>query len=153
MSTCHVKYCRFSTTHATCAHQCGICKQFGHGHLECGKQKKIDKLKSIFPADSVPPGSFSCDVPGCSAPSTHARQAHVCDICDVRGGCMCKVSLSAECPTCKQVSIVDCTMPIFTGAECIICYEPGPVVVFSGCRHANVCKSCADTLCLVSNVV
>ena len=45
---CKVKNCRFSSTHDTINHQCGSCKRFGHGRLECGNQQMIDNLKQYF---------------------------------------------------------------------------------------------------------
>ena len=40
-----VAYCRYSYTHTTRSHQCGLCKGFGHGQTECGNFEKINTLK------------------------------------------------------------------------------------------------------------
>ena len=41
-STCNVKFCRFPSSHITLGHRCGICRRYGHGQLECGKQDLIN---------------------------------------------------------------------------------------------------------------
>ena len=42
---CKVNKCRYSGAHTTSYHQCGTCKSFGHGMIECGNPNKIKYLK------------------------------------------------------------------------------------------------------------
>ncbi len=41
---------------------------------------------------------------------------------------------------------VDVSKTVFTGADCTVCFESKPCVVFERCRHANVCADCAAHL-------
>ena len=38
---CMVQKCRYNTSHYTNAHQCGSCKEYGHGIIECEDNKKL----------------------------------------------------------------------------------------------------------------
>lgn len=50
------------------------------------------------------------------------------------------------CPHCKSYGHVDVHSVVYTGADCSICFESRPCVVFEACRHANVCAECAVRL-------
>ena len=50
------------------------------------------------------------------------------------------------CPHCKTYGRVDLGSVVYTGADCSICFESNPCVVFEACRHANVCATCAERL-------
>ena len=45
---CKVSNCRFANTHVTQGHQCGTCKNYGHGVIECDKPYKINILKTDY---------------------------------------------------------------------------------------------------------
>ena len=150
---CRVKGCRHAHTHLTSAHRCRTCGDYGHGQIECGVLSKIADLQRRSMHDTL---AYQCTVSGCGAPSTHMNVAHHCyfrhvrqlaDLhncqrCKHRSECICK-TISRTCPQCNLESGVDLATLLFTTSECIICYESGPSVIFSGCRHTNVCKTCA----------
>lgn len=149
---CRVRGCRHASTHVTMGHRCGACGRFGHGQLECLRRDRISELFDLYKDDRI---STPCDVSGCRAPWTHAAVAHHCDTCHARGGCECSApssraaasqSLSRRCPTCRQTSDVDVSVSVFTGTDCAVCLDAGPVVVFSTCRHATVCAACVERL-------
>ena len=50
------------------------------------------------------------------------------------------------CPMCRQCSDIDLEMTIFTDSPCPICLDTKPKIIFSGCKHANVCRDCAVLL-------
>jgi hypothetical protein len=43
--SCKVNNCRHKYMHVTSMHQCGSCKLFGHGQMECGKHELMNNLK------------------------------------------------------------------------------------------------------------
>ena len=151
MVGCRVKGCRFAYTHATRGHRCGRCYAYGHGVRECGDVAARAALRSYWDEGADAP----CTVPGCPAPRTHTAEAHYCARCAVRGpACHCApprtvssvVLLQRTCPLCKVESDVDASAPIFTGADCVVCLDPGPCVLFPSCNHAVVCGTCAERL-------
>jgi hypothetical protein len=139
MKYCKVEGCRFAFTHTTSAHICGTCTQYGHGQVECGRPFAMRALQNAGDIDL--PLSIHCTVPSCSRRWTHTTDAHFCQRCRVRGECQCVV-IRKTCPMCRKCSDVDMTNKIFTGADCIICFETKQMVVFSDCRHAVVCAEC-----------
>ena len=160
MPLCLVAGCRHSGTHLTGAHRCGRCGQMGHGRLECGNPDALFALRvrrteaSVVPRGWLPPPVW-CTVPGCTMPQSHAAEAHHCDGCGGRGaeGCTCQpvghetTSFVATCPSCKLAGqVVDVRSVVYTGADCVVCMESGPSVVFETCRHANVCATCVRRL-------
>lgn len=140
---CRVQGCRHAWTHTTVAHRCGTCGWTGHGQLECANPARRRSLESFF--NEVLHDNH-CDVPLCPNPQTHQRYAHVCATCGTRGGgCTCTTAshVARRCPMCNTHSSVDLTNDLYTGTDCVVCMQPGPVVVFTSCKHATVCRACA----------
>ena len=147
--SCTVKYCRFPESHLTCAHRCGKCGKYGHGQMECGREPDLRRL--ALASDRVVAVATPCTVPDCPYSWSHTVDAHHCSVCGARGdGCQCIKTLDSilfkQCPLCRISSDVDVNRVIFTGADCTVCLNSGPVVLFSGCRHAAVCASCVRLL-------
>lgn len=80
--SCKVAYCRFSYTHTTKSHQCGICKGFGHGQTECNSSAKKNALRQYY-SDELPP-SLWCDYLYCNCREYHETNSHFCKYCDIR---------------------------------------------------------------------
>jgi hypothetical protein len=141
---CRVRGCRFAHSHVTFAHKCTTCGEYGHGQLECGRLERIHALDSQDPHKDMMPVSDYCTIPACTFPWTHTTSAHHCATCGSRAPeCVCQ---HRKCPQCNAIGAVNLDKPIFTGGECIICYESGPVVLFERCNHAIVCAGCAVQL-------
>jgi len=87
MNTCRVQGCRFSSSHVTPAHRCGVCNKFGHGEIECGNQRKINTLKELSKSDTMAPGA-RCTLSFCSYRWSHTNNAHHCRKCGERAHCM-----------------------------------------------------------------
>ena len=51
-----------------------------------------------------------------------------------------------QCPMCRQHSNVDLNLKVFTDAPCPICMEMNTKIIFSGCKHANVCHKFVSRL-------
>lgn len=147
MRYCIAGGCRFADTHVTSAHRCGACGLFGHGQVECGNPDRVRALHRVGGTIQFPP-HMHCAVPSCQLAWTHTTAAHHCETCGQRGqGCGCGVAvLRKKCPSCRRLSDVDVDAPLYTGGDCLVCAEPKPVVVFSACRHANVCADCVRLL-------
>ena len=79
MSFCRVHGCRFNSYHTTVFHQCGKCKMFGHGQVECNDSNKKNLLKMCY--NEVMPTRLYCTVTGCKKYSTHRTEGHVCCYC------------------------------------------------------------------------
>ena len=147
---CRIAGCRYKETHSSIHHFCGRCRTFGHGMVECGSDSSILRLKRNPDYDSPLPRNRWCTVEGCDNRMFHITSSHVCIHCSGRGGYHntgCPLfAPTIQCPTCKAESIADFGSLLYTGADCIICLEAGPVVAFKPCGHANVCSSCARRL-------
>tara|TARA_B110001450_G_scaffold256668_1_gene288060 strand:- start:75 stop:761 length:687 start_codon:yes stop_codon:yes gene_type:complete len=51
-----------------------------------------------------------------------------------------------QCPMCRESSNVHIHLKLFTDSPCVICTENNPKILFSGCKHANVCYKCVERL-------
>ncbi len=79
---CKVKGCRHNDTHVTYIHQCGKCKLFGHGQIECGKHNLMNQLKHYW--SERMPFYNRCKIDKCDAPDTHTTDGHCCIYCGLR---------------------------------------------------------------------
>lgn len=84
MNTCRSKGCRFSNTHVTLGHRCGVCNEFGHGKMECGKLNNISTLRELSRNDKIPE-KLQCEVHNCIYKWSHIKSAHHCGKCSGRG--------------------------------------------------------------------
>ena len=144
---CNVKRCRFPTSHVTSGHRCGTCDTYGHGQMECGHAHQCIALAMNNHNRSAMPPERQCTIDGCVTAWTHETEAHHCTVCGSRGegSCTCvrvERQVVRTCPHCKEVGNVDLAFRLFTGGDCTICMESGPMMVFDACHHANVCKDC-----------
>ena len=78
--SCKVSGCRYTTSHTTRGHQCGTCKEFGHGQLECGCFEKIDALNEY--RDEELPQDKWCEFDYCETRKYHTTQSHFCAFCN-----------------------------------------------------------------------
>lgn len=166
---CKVKGCRFSNYHTTIAHRCGICNQYGHGQIECNNNKAKTALLQYL--EEQMPDDRRCELISCAYPWSHSTESHHCFRCGGRehiaaqcpigrtvfAGAAEKVEDSIVntlestiihkcCPMCREISDVDLNLTVFTDSPCPICLDTKPKIIFSGCKHANVCKDCVVLL-------
>jgi hypothetical protein len=99
MSFCRVQNCRYSTFHVTSAHQCGNCKFFGHGQMECIDQNKKNNLEK-YHHEIIDHNDF-CKVNNCKFPKTHKTSGHCCLYCGKRDTHM------NHCPTNVNTILTD----------------------------------------------
>lgn len=142
--SCKVKHCRFPNSHVTSGHRCGTCHNYGHGQLECSSDMLKNNLTNMYASERLRI-SEACSVPNCRHSLYHKTNSHFCTVCRTYGH-DCNAYIQRMCPQCKLQSDVDTSMEIFTDVECIICFESKKKVVFSSCKHANVCKDCCERL-------
>lgn len=83
MTFCLVIGCRFANSHLTKSHQCGTCKKFGHGKVECRNQTKINNLIRMSRGIRFPE-NLRCQSPGCPQAYSHCSNAHICSRCKER---------------------------------------------------------------------
>ena len=168
LNYCQVRGCRYSQTHTTVAHRCGTCRQYGHRQMECGNPHLKNALRQYI--EDQMPAPLQCTHETCSYPWSHSTESHHCYICGERSShsaseCQMRRSLSHElsgggsstevtrqgcitkpCPMCRECSAINLNFKVFTDAPCAICLTGGPKVIFSGCKHANICAGCAMKL-------
>lgn len=147
MSYCKVQGCRYPQSHLSSAHRCGTCGSYGHGQIECKSSFAKQQLRNIIENESYLSEEIQCSIKGCIKKWSHTTQAHHCFICGSRGKCIhCEEDINnvkfVTCPTCKKQGFVDLDMEIYTGTDCCICFEATKMVIFSMCKHANICVNC-----------
>jgi len=171
---CQVLDCRHSFTHVVKGHQCGTCKKFGHGQLECGNQTLIKDLK-IYDNDTLP-NHLHCKRPYCIYPQLHMTSAHKCVLCNAfHSKYNCPTSpdfvkrkekelleysnkvnttnstnttkYKLKCPSCKTENTIspDKNTAYSLDSYCIICCT-NKVNVFFTCGHVNVCWECVEKM-------
>lgn len=142
---CDVIGCRFRGFHTTRGHRCGICNEYGHGQVECDNFTLMRRLRSM--ADKEIPMLQRCTVWGCVYSSFHTTAGHFCVKCRKYGHssriCGLESNWRMRCVMCRSMSNVDINSKVFTNAECVVCTEKKPLLVFQECRHAVVCYECS----------
>ena len=89
--SCKVRGCRFSTTHVTSFHQCGTCRMFGHGQVECNDREAIKQLQNH--SHDVLTENL-CQVENCTHKNKHTTSGHCCPYCGKRDNAHMK-----QCPS------------------------------------------------------
>ena len=86
MKFCKVTYCRHAHTHATSAHKCGTCGEYGHGQMECNNIEMREYLKQ-FNEDTLPEENWCSHCPPTyECRKTHTTLSHICSKCGNRHG-------------------------------------------------------------------
>lgn len=139
---CKVRGCRNALFHTTAGHKCGKCGEHGHGRIECGSQEKRDAL-TRYHSDTVP---APCQVDGCSHPSLHITEGHLCPRCLLFGCSSCtfmrKECTSMRCPTCRTVQWSSNFQLCFVNGSCAVCLGSDVRLCISTvCKHA-LCEAC-----------
>lgn len=76
--SCKVKNCRFNSYHVTKFHQCGKCKEYGHGMIECGNNELCENLHKYYNDKVLKP----CESMYCNDRYSHTTEGHICIFCD-----------------------------------------------------------------------
>lgn len=106
MSFCRVYGCRFNSYHTTVFHQCGKCKMFGHGQVECDDLDKKNVLKSFY--NERMPHYLFCTVTGCKKYDTHRTEGHCCCYCGKK---------SSHLHNCPENIMPILSDPVFCGVD------------------------------------
>lgn len=145
---CKVSDCRFSWSHVTRGHKCGVCKRYGHGELECGSNFRRERLRVYY--DDVVPNDRICEVDDCEYKFYHTTDAHHCPKCNKREAHTlesCQLSKTVRCPICRtENTINNPTTVMGLKEECAICMDKNAQVLFPTCKHCCVCVSCYEKL-------
>jgi hypothetical protein len=112
---CKVQGCRFSNTHVTSFHQCGRCKMFGHGIMECNDYTKIEALDKYI-NDKIA-DTHKCTKLICTKNDTHTTTGHCCRYCGSRNE---NVYHMKQCPNNPKNNRTIITDPLS------IAYDPRP---------------------------
>jgi len=131
---CGVPGCACPSTHTTEAHHCPRCNARGMCVCVPGSLPISPPTRSSPPP---PPSPYPVPPPSPPAPPPLSPPSPLV-------APLSAPSLEVTCPICKVKGSVGQT--VYTGADCVVCMEAGPCVLFSGCSHAVVCRPCAERL-------
>lgn len=153
---CKVSGCRFPQYHVTSGHQCGACKHFGHGMIECANLIKKNELASYI--NDVLPYDIQCKFGRCKYKQLHTSEGHHCSKCHERlhSAPTCplnpkviqKSELDIKCPICNQDNKIDKNQQKIFGLTdtCVVCLNSSIEVFFPNCGHVCMCISCFKTM-------
>lgn len=176
MSYCKVKYCRFSDTHTTASHKCGLCHHYGHGCHECGNLHKIVQL-NVYINEELPSHMY-CKRPKCKYYKFHTTEAHQCKFCNgfhSEYNCTSNpefqirlqheiehpstyryvpvveefdyTQIDMKCPTCgKNVKFDSTKCRVYGLNDECIVCHCNKANVFLPCGHVNLCLDCVKEL-------
>ena len=77
---CNSLNCRFSHTHTTFSHKCGLCSEYGHGAMECNNILNMKKLLTHIQKEI--PKEQQCN---CRFGKFHTIEGHKCKSCNTYG--------------------------------------------------------------------
>lgn len=157
---CYVKGCRYNSSHVTMGHQCGGCKEYGHGQHECGSNFLINQLHEEHGKDTLQYHK-RCSIYKCRFNWSHSTSSHHCRKCNGNHGYSnCphhpknkknknkqkekEIEFKVECPICrKENNIYEDQKKVFgLGENCKICLD-NPIQIFlPDCGHACLCLDC-----------
>lgn len=176
MLYCKVKFCRFSGTHTTAGHKCGLCHQYGHGRYECGKLHLIEKLNTYINEEL--PTYMYCKRPKCEHYKFHTTETHQCKYCnEFHSGYNCvsnpefqnrlqneidhpstyryvpivedfdDTQIDIDCPTCRKNAKINSNKNRVYGLDNeCIVCCKNKVNIFLPCGHVNLCLDCVKAL-------
>lgn len=159
--SCKVNECRFSDSHVTNGHQCGTCKQLGHGQLECADEEAKQALYEATKDDELKVAD-RCKSIDCKTPKYHKNHAHFCSKCKSfhilqlcpqynkkKKSSTVSILYSVSCPNCRIISIIttanEPALHIHTDAQCSICADR-EVNICLPCKCAKICNTCLDSI-------
>ena len=79
--SCKVNGCRYAGFHTTRDHQCGTCKGFGHGQIECDNDSRLSRLDQYL-NEEMPQDKW-CQFDYCENRKYHTTQSHYCKFCEM----------------------------------------------------------------------
>jgi len=159
MSYCKVTQCRFSNTHTTKAHVCGVCKTSGHGEIECYHHGRRVYLLQFH--NETLPNDMHCTIADCTSKEFHTVEAHHCPSCHLRikhtsaechqlsQNTINNVTYYIKCPVCREENIVTNPKKILGLSDsCCICMTNNVEILMPSCYHVCVCLDCLKQLYL-----
>ncbi len=154
---CMVSNCRYPKTHVTMGHQCGRCKKYGHGILECNNPIKIKNLHDKYKNDTLKVENY-CTIYPCSHKHLHTTEAHQCGICngnhssDLHNILNQQVieEINIKCPLCRKDNNLKLNQNKVKGCTdlCCICLTKPVEIFFPDCGHVCTCNDCFNKLIL-----
>ena len=143
---CLVRHCKHNNTHVTLGHQCGLCKNYGHGRCECRSNAALDNLKRNLNYNNVLPIELQCKFGNCKYKLYHTTKGHQCNLCSQllhsSTTCIYK-NYNLQCPICKVQQIINIHKQRIYGSEntCVICMD-NKVELIMKCMHLVFCIDC-----------
>ena len=133
---CKVDECRYASFHVTKGHQCGKCKKFGHGEIECKSRFRIDLLKQHY-CDSLPINKY-CTVANCKYKSLHITSGHKFYV----------TYNKIKCPICNKINTIKSNHKKIFGLEekCKICMINNIEAYLPQCGHTVMCFICMNKI-------
>ena len=149
--SCQVKHCRFKYMHVTLGHLCGICKNYGHGEMECNNNNYKNLLLK-YHSDNLSEND-KCKFGGCNTCYHHKTESHHCNYCNERfhspNTCPKLLNIiDIMCPLCKTKNILSLTKDKIFGLEdkCKVCMDNTIELLLPMCKHGCLCIKCAKIM-------
>jgi hypothetical protein len=135
----------------TCGHRCGLCKNYGHGEIEC---RNIIAKNMLIPYLSEKlTDELKCKFGCCDTCYYHKTEAHHCDYCNERSHSrntcpQLLENITILCPICKKENKLSLSKDKIYGLEdtCKICMDNTIEILLPACKHACMCIKCANQL-------
>lgn len=155
---CKVNNCRFKFSHTTKSHNCGKCKLYGHGIIECNNINLINNLKKFY-SDKINENE-ECKFGGCIYKKYHNINSHQCNYCYGRlhSQSTCPLLINKQknnieyyniiCPICKTTNNINKNQSKLYGNNdnCVICMDNNIEIFFPNCGHACICLNCCNKI-------
>ncbi len=142
---CRVRGCSMKNTHVTKGHKCEICRNYGHGHLECENLNLRERLELFW--QDIMNINDRCNFINCNNRLYHKTEGHQCFNCYGFGHtedvCI-KRFKELKCPICRTDNKIDMSQKKISGLndECCICMDNKVEIYFNTCGHVCLCSSC-----------
>ena len=131
-SWCAYVNCTYPWSHASESHHCYICgERQNHSSSQCPTNNNQSGGGASYTDERGNTSSLTLinDVSGAATKESDTNQV-----------------INKQCPMCREFSDVNLNLQVFTDAPCCICLDSKPKIIFSGCKHANICAYCVTQI-------
>jgi hypothetical protein len=149
---CEFANCTYPWSHASESHHCFVCGDRGtHSAPTCPvnhiNNRHNERSGGASSSDPIYQENINnyVDLSG-SASGSASKMPDTQNIEAIQNSTVSISLIYKQCPMCRESSNVDIHLKLFTDSPCVICTENNPKILFSGCKHANVCYKCVVQL-------
>jgi len=125
---CTFTNCTYQWSHSSDSHHCYICgARKNHSPNQC----PVNNIQRGGGREDVNEGGINImnNLSGAAAKNSDTPEI-----------------INKQCPMCRETSDVNLNLQVFTEAPCCVCMDTKPKIIFSGCKHANICRDCVTRI-------